>query len=312
MGGTTISPRLSYQFQFALADRDFRDAAVSPIFDAYLEYRGENNLNVRAGQFFVPFDRLRTVREFALQLGERPRPVGELTLDRDFGVVVFSERFAKTPFTWRLGVFGGTGTNRSKPVRPGAMPTARIEYRPLGPLDDDSEGDLERRPKPRLALGAGWATNYNTERAKSTSGATLGKTFTYHHAALDAVFKWRGFAAQLEYLRRTASREHFDVVAMGMPVTEYTRSGWGWVAQASYVLDPPIEFVGRYSRLYADTGTDPKFITEVDTLGKEYAVGVNYYLNGHQFKVQADWIGRTGTASHKFDHLFQVQIDFTF
>jgi hypothetical protein len=313
LGGATLSPRLTYMFQLALADRDFRDGAISPIFDAFVDYRGANNISVRAGQFFVPFDRLRTVREFALQLGERPRPVGELTLDRDFGVVVYSESFLGSPLTWRLGAWGGNGTNRTKPSMVGGMFTARVEYRPLGPIDDDSEGDLERRPQPRLALGAGWASNINTDRARSTSGATLGKAFTYHHQALDAVFKWRGFAAQLEYLRRSASRTEWDVIAMGVPVHEYSRSGWGWVAQASYVFDPPIEIVGRYSRLYAEPGTDPKYIQEVEDLGTEYAAGVNYYLNGHQFKLQADWIGRTGTTgSSDFDHLFQVQIDFTF
>jgi phosphate-selective porin OprO/OprP len=313
LGGHVLNPRLTYMLQVALGDRDFRDGAVSPIFDAFVDYKTTANISIRAGQFFVPFDRLRTVREFALQLGERPRPVGELTLDRDVGIVVYAEKFLNTPLTWRLGVWGGNGVNRNKVAKVGQMFTARVELRPLGPIDDDSEGDLERRREPKLAIGAGWASNFNTDRSRSTSGAFLDQDFNYHHQALDAVFKWRGFALQLELLRRTASRHQFDVIAAGEPVTEFTREGYGWVAQASYVFDPPVEIVGRVSRLYAADVTDPKYITEVEKLGQEYAAGVNYYLNGHQFKIQSGWIGRTGTVgTKKFDHLFQVQIDFTF
>ena len=313
LGGNLLEPRLTYMVQLALGDRDFRDGAVSPIFDAYLDYKTTANISIRAGQFFVPFDRLRTVREFALQLGERPRPVTELTLDRDIGIVVYSEKFLDTPLTWRLGLWGGNGVNRSKVAKVGQMLTARVELRPLGPFDDDSEGDLERRRDPKLAIGAGWASNFNTDRGRSTTGAFLDNDFNYHHQAVDAVFKWRGFAAQLEFLRRTSKTTSWEVIAMGMPATQFTREGWGWVAQASYVFDPPIELVGRLSRLYAEDGTDPKYITEVDTLGQEYAAGVNYYLNGHQFKLQADWIGRTATTGNgKLDHLFQVQVDFTF
>jgi hypothetical protein len=100
----------------------------------------------------------------------------------------------------------------------------------------------------------------------------------------------------------------------GTALEEYSRSGHGWVAQASYVFDPPLEVVGRLSGLYADEGTDPAFIAETEALGQEVALGLNYYLNGHGLKVQSDWIAR---MPHDFDfsasdHLFQVALDGTF
>jgi hypothetical protein len=39
--------------------------------------------------------------------------------------------------------------------------------------------------------------------------------------------------------------------ADGAPVVEATRAGYGWIAQASYVFDPPIEVVARASRIIA-------------------------------------------------------------
>jgi hypothetical protein len=131
---------------------------------------------------------------------------------------------------------------------------------------------------------------WNTDRLRSTTGPTFaGGTTDYHHAAADLVFKWLGIALQAEYLWKRASVDQiFSANADGSPRTEYTRSAHGWVLQTSYTFQPPLEIVGRLSRMYALRGTDPRFATEVDTRGQEVAAGVSYYLNGHRFKVQAD------------------------
>ena len=68
------------------------------IYDAFLDWKAHRDISVKAGQFFVPFDRLRTVREFALQMGDRPRPVAELTLDRDYS----PSEFPTTESTWLI------------------------------------------------------------------------------------------------------------------------------------------------------------------------------------------------------------------
>ncbi len=309
--GNAFRPELTYMIQLAVAGRDYRDGATSPLFDAFVDWKADRDFNIRAGQFFVPFDRLRTVREFALQMADRPVPIGELTLDRDAGVVFYSEKFLGSPFAWRAGVFGGGGTNLSAGKEPGFLLTARLEARPLGPIDDDSEGDLERRSKPGLAIGAGIARNWNTNRQRSTTGITFaGGTTDYLHLAADAVFKWQGFAAQLEYLWKNAAEDRIiSADDDGAAVTEWTRSGSGWVAQASYTFDPPFEIVGRFSKLYAFSGTDPRLV-DADEVG----VGANYYINGHQFKIQTDWIAKVPTDSDFDDaaHVAHLQLDATF
>ncbi len=316
--GHVLQPELTYMLQLAVAGRDYRDGAISPIFDAYLDWKAHRDFAVRAGQYFVPFDRLRTVREFALQLGDRPRPVTELTLDRDVGLTFYSDRFLgdSSPLAWRLGAFGGGGTNLSAGKNPGVLVVGRIELRPLGAIDDDSEGDLERRPEPAVAIGAGFAGNWNTNRLRSTTGPTfVGGTTHYRHAAADLVFKWLGFALQSEYLWKRASNDQIlSTNADGTLRTEYTRSAHGWVLQASYIFDPPLELVGRLSRMYAFRGTDPRLVTELERSGQEFAAGINYYLNGHRFKLQADWIARTPPEFdlRRADHLVHVQLDATF
>jgi hypothetical protein len=308
LSGKLLVPELTYGIQLGLAGRDYRDGATSPVYDAYLDYKAHRDLAIRAGQFFVPFDRLRTVREFALQLADRPRPVGELTLDRDTGVMLYSDGVFGSPLAYKVGVFGGAGTNSVAGKPTGALAVARLELRPFGPIDDDSEGDLARRDELGLALGAAVAYNANTNRVRSTTNGTFaGGTVDYRHLAVDLVAKWYGAALQLEYLWREAGT---DLVAMD----EYSRSGRGFIAQASYVFDPPVEIVGRFSRLYASSGTDPKLISEVKAYGQELAAGVNYYFNGHALKLQADWIVRTARKAtlEEGDHLVHVQLDAVF
>jgi len=316
--GNVLAPELTYMIQLAVAGRDFRDGATSPIYDAFLDWKAHRDLSFRGGQYFVPFDRLRTIREWGLQMADRPRPVLEFTLDRDVGVMAYSDSFLgdRSPIAWRLGVFGGGGTNLTTAREPGALVVGRLEFRPLGPLDDDLEGDLERRRRPAAALGAAVASNINTNRLRSTTGATfVGGTTDYRHAALDLVFKWGGFALQGEYLwKEAAQNEIVSTTVAGEPLTEYTRSGQGWIAQASYLFGPPLELVGRLTRMYASSGTDPAFVREVDSLGQEVAAGANDYINGHKMKLQADWIAR---MPHSFDferadHVAHVQFDVTF
>lgn len=315
ISGHTISPKLLYNIQLGFADRDYRDGTISPVLDAFIDYKAHRDLNVRAGQFFVPFDRLRTVREFALQMSDRPRPINELTLDRDIGVLLYSDHFLgdRSILAWRAGVFGGNGINKSTASEVGFMPMARLELRPLGEIDDDFEGDQQRRKKPGLALGVGAAANFHTNRVRSTNGGAFQTgTTSYRHLAADAVFKWLGIAVELEYLWRGATKKQFSGEVAGSTITEFARQGSGWVVQASYTFDPPFELVGRLARLYAPAQTDPKYTIEVDTLGNEYGLGANYYFNGHQFKLQADWIARTGAERPTLDHVFHLQLDATF
>lgn len=316
--GYAYTRDLTYMVQLALAGRDYRDGATSPIYDAFLDYKLHRDVSFRLGQYFVPFDRLRTVRESALQMADRPRPVVEMTLDRDVGFMAYSKTFLgdASPVAWYVGAFGGGGTNLSVGKTPGALVVGRVELRPLGTIDDDSEGDLERRPKPALAIGSAIAQNWNTNRTRSTTGTNyVGGTVDYFHAAVDLVFKWQGFALEAEHLwREGAPNEILSVDEDGAPVTEYSRSGRGWVLQASYVFDPPIEIVSRLSRLYANEDTDPAFINEVATSGQEVGGGLNYYLNGHSMKAQADWIARMPTDFDfsRASHVVHVQLDVTF
>jgi hypothetical protein len=316
MTGHTLSKDVQYTVQLAVAPNDYRDGTISPVYDAYLDLTHNPNLSVRAGQIFVPFDRSRTIREFALQLPDRPRPVSEFSLDRDVGVYLYSDHLggADSIFAYKVGAFAGGGPNAMVAKEPGVLGVARAELRPLGPLDDDSEGDLERRTKPGLAIGAAAAYNLNTNRARSTTSATYtGNTFDYTHLAADVVFKWRGFALLGEVISRTAGQDSATGKDKdGVRVTELSRSGWGYIAQPSMMLTKKLEVAGRFTETKAREGTDPALVEEVKTLGKELGLGLNWYQNGHRFKVQGGWTARFGSEFSEADHGASVLVDVMF
>ena len=307
LGGHVFDPKIQYMTQLAYAARDYRDGTISPVFDAYVDAPlGRRGLRVRAGQYFVRFDRLRTVREFALQLTDRPIAVGELTLDRDVGVTLYDDALFgdESPLALHVGLFGGRGINQVDARAPaGGLAVARVELRPLGPIDDDSEGDLQNRARPGLALGLGGAWNHNTWRTRSTTGgAFTDAPVHYAHAVADAIFKWRGLSLAGEALLRT---QH------GAPNPE-GRPGHGAIVQAGYHFRPGIEPTARWSRVRAAPDAGVAFRDEAAAAGNELSGGLNWYINGHRFKLQTSGIGRFTPDWERASLTFATQLDASF
>jgi len=325
LGGHTVSKDVKYFVQLAVAAGDFEKeyASSSPLFDAWVEYTGVRDAQIRAGQFFVPLDRARTVREFSLSLVDRAQAVSELSLDRDAGIVISSSDLGGLDhlLAYQVGIWGGDGKNRVGAVDADLLYTARIALRPLGAFDDDAQSDLRRHADPKVAIGGGFAYNANTRRQRSTTGAllTLGG-IDYVHAAGDAVFKWRGLYFLGEYLYRAARTEQRSGTGANMmPLTEYARSGSGYVLEAGYMLTHAFEVNARWSQLLSRSSSDPAKATDPALVklrqenGKELVGGLAYYWNGHALKVFADYslLFGDGQASRP-RHLARLAVDASF
>ncbi len=319
LGGNVLSKDLSYRIQFAFGARDFEAGNASPIFDAHVDYTRLKNLSIRAGQFFVPFDRARTTREFALQLVDRQQVIRELTLDRDAGVALYSNDLfsAKERLGYSIFVGGGEGRNRLGPQRPGALVVARFVVKPWGNFDDDSEGDLDRRKTPKLALGVAGAYNFASSRVSSTYGSdfVLG-TVDQVHGAADLVWKWRGWSLTAEGVVRRALLEELRGLVDGVPSVERTRSGYGYFVQSGVMVHRMVELVARWDDLYAWRGTDPAFVELTRLRGRQAVGGLNVYVNGHALKVQADYsygFGQdSGPGGNPGAHTVRLQLDASF
>lgn len=319
LGGHVLTKDLGYRIQLAFGSKDFEPGNASPIFDAHLDYTRVKSLSIRVGQFFVPFDRARTTREFALHLVDRQQVVRELTLDRDVGVMFYSDDLfgAKERLGYALFVGGGEGRNRFGGQRMGPLVVGRFVFKPWGNFDDDSEGDLDRRRAPKLAIGVAGAYNVASSRMSSTYGADFQfGTVDQVHAAADLVFKLRGWSLTAEGLLRRALDDELVGTIDDMPATEATRSGYGYFVQSGIMVHRMVELVARWDDLYAWRGTDPSFVDLVDRRGRQVVAGLNVYLNGHALKLQADYSFAFGTgfdpATDPGAHIARVQIDASF
>lgn len=314
--GHVFSPQTRYGIQLALGGNDFENGQATPIFDAYFDFSQLRDMNVRVGQFFVPFDRLRTIREFALQSVDRAVAITELTLDRDVGFHIYSNDLGGLDgkLGYSLGIFGGEGRNRFGAQEPGFLYTARFSYRPFGSFDEDTEGDLERRADPKLMLGAAFAYNQNAQRVRGTTGANLPVgNVDYLHFALDTSFKWRGFAFLGEIVMRgSTTNTRFGVDANGNPVTQEPARGLGYVVQASYAFIPELELWGRWDEVRTPWGSDVALRTLQNVRGRELAGGLNYYVNGHAFKIQLDVQHAFGASLDSGTTVVRMQLDASF
>lgn len=318
MMGHVIDPNLRFGVQLAFGANDFEKIGgvrqPSPIFDAFVDFRHVRDASVRVGQAFVPFDRLRTIREFALQTVDRSNPVRELTLDRDMGLTLFSDDLGGHGgrVAYHLGFYGGEGRNQFDAQEVGFLYTARLAYRPFGSFDDDAEGDLERRTSPRLAVGVAGAYNQNALRAGSTTGAFLQLgSVDYVHAAFDVVFKYRGFAFMGEALLRGSSSPTRSATVGTTLVTETPGRGVGYVVQASYMPVDRFEVWTRWDEIRLPFTTSDALRTLVAAHGRGLSGGINYYLHGHSLKFQAD-VAHTFGSTFEGTTQVRLQLDATF
>jgi hypothetical protein len=317
MLGNVINPDIRYGVQLAFGGNDFEAGSSSPVFDAFLDFHPHRDANVKVGQYFVPFDRMRTVRESALQTVDRTVVVQQLTLDRDIGATLYSDDLGGHGgrYAYQVGFFNGEGRNRFVNSRVGFLYTARFTYRPFGPFDDDSEGDLERRASPRLAIGVAGAYNQNASRVRGTTGdPLLAGTTNLVHGAVDVVFKWRGFSMFAEGVVRGSPEQPrpAGTDAMGNPVFQTPSRAIGYVLQASYAPMTKCDFWARWDEIRLPWNHDAQLNTLVGQRGREISAGVNYYLNGHSFKFQLDAVHAFGDVFEDGTTSVRLQLDATF
>jgi len=287
--GNFFRKDLEYTFQYGFSPLDVESDLPLPLRDAYFTWTPVKPFGIRAGQMKVPYGVQRRTSSSALQFPDRSTVQGEYNLDRDVGVYAFSEDALASGghVGWYAGVFGGDGRNRTSSA-PGVLSVGRLILRPFGKFDDLSEGDFDRSTTPRIALGLSGAYPDNTNRPRVTTQTPYTKArFSYTHLGADLTAKWRGLSLVSEWFDRRANSNEFEVSAATADkaaVIEYSRPGWGFFAQAGYLLPvgADVELVARYGQLHP-TGTDAKQTQDTETGG-----GINWYFQKHDFKLQAD------------------------
>ena len=284
---------LSMNLQLAFANLDMEADAPNVLRDFNVQWAPLRDLSFRLGQMKVPFDVQRVTSSSAQQFVDRSTVVGELNLDRDVGLVAYSDDFLGLGqrLRYAVGIFGGDGRNRIG-TNVGLLYGGRLRFSPLGSFDDKIEGDPDRDPRFRLALGGGVARNIATNRPRSTTGTPYkAATFNYTHATGDLNVKWYGLSLLSEIYWRQADQDSVTSVVNGANLTEFSRSGWGWFAQLGGYVTPWLELAARYGDTLPLGATDPTFRRV-----REVGGTVNLMFLRHDLKLQTDvfWLDEAG------------------
>lgn len=286
MDGYIYTPKISYSVQLAFTrgDQDFDDTGIPNIIrDAVIFYNFTEDFYISFGQNKLPGNRQRVNSSGSMQFSDRSMVNSNFTIDRDFGVSFnLSKKISNMPVNAKAAISTGEG----RPIistDDGLAYTARVEFLPLGSFTNDgdySEGDLEREVKPKLSIGGGYSYNDRTTREGGQTGKFVQNPFTLKTAFADAIFKYQGFAYQVEYMRRDVDNP-LNILDNDKDEETYAYKGWGINQQTSYLLNKGYEIAARYT--YVKPHQD---IQRFEQQTEVMELGLTKYMKAHRLKFQ--------------------------
>lgn len=286
MDGYILTPKISYtvQLAFSRGDQDFDDSGVPNIVrDAVMFYNFSDDFYISFGQNKLPGNRQRVNSSGQLQFADRSLVNSNFTLDRDFGISFnLSKKIGNMPFNAKAAISTGEG-RPANGSDDGLAYTGRIEFLPLGEFEnsgDYSEGDLEREETPKISFGGGYSYNDRTIREGGQLGKYVLNPFTLKTSFADAIFKYQGFAYQVEYMRRDVD-EPLNFLEEDPTEVAYAYKGWGINQQTSYLLNKGYEIAARYTVVKPH-----EQIAQFEQQTEVLEIGLTKYLKAHRLKFQ--------------------------
>ncbi len=272
--GYAGSDKLKYQLLLSASQSGEYDKVS--LLDGFVDYAPSKGCGIRAGQFKVPYSTSFTISASELQFIERTQVDSNFRLDRDNGVNLYG-KLLDSMLTYNIGAYNGEGRNKSNPDN-GMLYAARIMFEPFGKYAYH-ESDNEISEKLTLLVSAAYAvssdqagstnTNLNARLAATALGIS---DVTGSNAFVGA--KYRGASIHGEYFNRVIDPQKSGV-------SNETAEGY-YVQGGYFVMPKTVEVAGRYE--YFDPNKDAG-----SDLRQEYGLGVNYFVNNHRNKIQADF-----------------------
>ena len=290
--GYVGNPKFLYAIQLSFAPGDVGEIVegenINIIRDAVVFYRPNKNWNVSFGQTKLPGNRQRVNSSGGLQLTDRTINNARFTIDRDFGFQVHNMNEFKDNFSYNFKTAISTGEGRNVTEKPddGIAVTGKVELLPFGAFTKDGtyfEGDIMREKKPKFMISGAFQQNNHARRTQGQLGKYLFEQRTMKSVLLDAIFKYKGWAAMSSYMSRTTNENAITYNPEDITESNYVFVGNGFDYQLSYITINNYEFIGRYST--QNVGQDIEKLTP-DT--REYSFGVTKYIWEHTFKLQAE------------------------
>ncbi len=288
LNGFLADPSVQFVIQLSMSrnDMDWDNSEFPSIVrDAMVFWQPNDHWRLGFGLGKLPGNRQRVVSSGEMQMIDRSIVNAAFNVDRDFGFhIVYSNAVGGMVYNLRGAVTTGDGRNTVVP-NVGLSYTGRAELLPFGAFTrggDYVEGDVVGEETPKLSLAAGYSQNNNARRTGGQIGTALFDERSMATWIADAVFKYQGFSLYGEYCSREALGAP-PITSDATGAQRFVFDGVGVLVQAGYFVGKHVELVARYAQ--ATPRASIEALAQQDT---QYTIGVNYYLNGHRVKVQAD------------------------
>lgn len=264
--GWIYTKDLTYELQLNWPD------TANPLEDANLDYDftgGRKLFRLKAGQFKAPFSHQQLTSSGNQQLVDRSILDSAFAPARQIGVQAWGQVGPETVpdfVDWRFGVFNGNGRTVSANDNDDFQYVGRVMVSPWGSVGY-SESNLEA-----YDLRVSFAGEYNSNDTvvqPATGPRTGTDVETFGAAVLVKAFK-----ALFVY------GQYFSGESESAVGIESERDGW--LVQGGWLLTPKFEIAGRFAELDPNTDADGNDQTE-------WRGGVSWYINKHNWKLQADY-----------------------
>ena len=318
--------------------------------DAFIGYRFNDMLKLRAGSFKVPFTKAELMSDTKIAIMERPEENTPFDAQRSIGLSLFGDIQPDT-LAYEVSMNNGSNSNILRRVTTtnnntsglasynyGNRPSfyARLNCAGAGKISEffRSESDLRNDNRDliwMLGAAAGYesqnSTDYTFVRNTTTvpglgknDGPGFASTYVLNgdlfRGTVDLSAKYQGWALNsAAYFQQVNANPvagtSSNLLPFGVNKASFFQSGY--YAQLGYMIIPQkLEIVGRGGVLL--TEGDPN-------IGDYYTLGANYYLFGDNAKVSADATyspegaftdAGNGTIQNTHEVIFKLQLQLAF
>ena len=298
--GVVFDPDWSYFMQ--IQGSTFGNNNNITMLDWWMKYRFAPELSVQAGRFVLPYSRQFYTHPGNLLFPDLSEADFAFNLPRGIGAHVSGKLGPLSYHAAMLNSIRALDAPGQENFGSNIAALGRLEFDILAPY-----GYYETSPAPVKdpQLSVGFAAAYNPINGGS-SFQNLNPKDSTTNLTLDLGYRWDGLTFQTAGYYR---RDSFTTRGLGS-----SGNDWGYYSQAGYYLMPGrLELAGRISGVDFDKSN----VSGVFRKTTAYTVGLNYYLYGHNLKLQTDYSfldndGFRGQHGVHDSHRFRLQSQFLF